>query len=103
LSPARERGRQLGEACLDKAKRVSDFDTEGAQRFILGQLDRFGQASGEDLVNACKAHGFRPHEDRAFGPVFATLSRRGLIRCVGYVERAKGNGTAGGRVWTRVR
>lgn len=40
--------------------------------------------------------------DRAFGQLFRVLARRGDIRCVGYCERRKGHGTAGGRVWDAV-
>jgi hypothetical protein len=31
--------------------------------------------------------------------VFGRLSRRGVIRTVGFCMRAKGHGTAGGRIW----
>jgi hypothetical protein len=99
----REVGEQSARACASKAERVSDFDTAGAGRFILGWLARYGQMSGEQLVDAAQQHGHRPHDARAFGAVFGSLSRRNLIRCVGYCEREKGHGTAGGRVWEAVR
>jgi hypothetical protein len=102
-SPARAVGEEAAQACADKAERVADFDTEGAGRFILGWLARYGQMSGEQLVNAAQEHGHRPHDARAFGSVFSTLSRKNLIRCVGYCEREKGHGTAGGRLWGLVR
>lgn len=100
---ARHEGERAGQACADKAARVSDFDAEGARDFVLGWLARHGQQSGEALTNAAIEHGYRPHDQRAFGPVFGSLSRKGLIRCVGYCERQKGHGTAGGRIWASVR
>lgn len=102
LSP-REQGLVAAAQCEAKAERVADFDAQGARKFVLGWLARHGHQSGEAIVNACKEHGFRPHDDRAFGPVFAVLNRRNLIRVVGSCERAKGHGTAGGRVWGLVR
>lgn len=95
----RAEGERLGNLSTDKAERVADFDTVGASKFIVGWLHRHGNVSGEALTNAAKEHGYRPHDDRAFGSIFGTLSRKGLIRCVGYCERMKGHGTAGGRVW----
>lgn len=103
LDEPRARGDTAAARCLDKAERVSDFDTEGARFYILGYLQKHGQQSGETLTNAAKNAGFVPHDDRAFGPIYAGLVRKNFIRCVGYCERQKGNGTAGGRVWGLVR
>jgi hypothetical protein len=101
LSP-REAGETAAAACESKARRVSDFDSEGASRFIFGELVRHGPQSGETLTDSAKAHGYRPHDDRAFGGVFMRLARRKQIRCVGTCERRKGHGTSGGRVWEAV-
>jgi hypothetical protein len=98
----RQAGEQAAQRCTEKAERIG-FDTEGAGKFILGWLARHGQMSGEALVDAAIQHGYRPHDQRAFGAVFGTLSRKGLIRCAGYCEREKGHGTAGGRLWESVR
>lgn len=95
----RERGRVLADKCADRAERVSDFDVQGAKRFILGWLARYGRQSGEQLVDAAIAHGFRPHDGRAYGAVFQQLVREERIRCVGTAERRKGHGTAGARLW----
>lgn len=99
--------REIGEACAklatENAESLNDFDTEGARKFIHGWLVRHGRASGEVLVDAAMEHGYRPHDARAFGSIFSTLARRNLIRCVGYCERLKGHGTAGGRLWESVR
>ena len=96
---ARAIGEYLGEKCADKAERVADFDRDGAGRFILGWLVRHGPQSGEVLTQAAIEHGFRCHDARSYGPVYAKLVKRGLIRCVGYCARARGHGTSGGRVW----
>jgi hypothetical protein len=100
---ARAEGERQGDLCAAKAEKVSDFDSEGAGRFILSQLVRHGDMSGEALTDAAKSAGFRPHDDRAFGAVFQRLSRQGQIRTVAFCLRAKGRGTAGGRIWGLVR
>lgn len=96
---AREVGTQAANACTDKAQRADPDFTEKATNAILAHLRVVGEASGEVLTDVAIAHGARPHDQRAFGGVFAGLSRRGLIRTVGYCMRNKGHGTAGGRVW----
>jgi hypothetical protein len=98
LTP-REAGEHAAIACMAKAEAVSNFDSEAVRRLIVLALKRRGQMSGEALVNLAKAAGYTPHDDRAYGSVFSTLSRRGAIRCVGYCERKKGHSTAGGRLW----
>jgi hypothetical protein len=103
FDPPRERGRASGEACQAKAERVTSFDSAGAAEFVLRELRNVGQMSGETLTDLATAHGYRPHDARAFGPVFAGLVRRGLIRCAGYCTRSKGHGTSGGRIWAAVR
>jgi hypothetical protein len=90
------------EACADKAERTTDFNVDAAGEFILRHLKRRGETPGEILTDLAIAHGHVPHDARAFGQVYRTLARRGLIRCVGYCERTKGHGTAGGRVWASV-
>jgi hypothetical protein len=97
---AREIGRRAAEACLSKAERTADFNAAGAAKFIVSWLERHGPTSGEVLTDEAKQHGFRPGEDRAFGPIYAMLNRKGVIRCVGYCTRQKGRGTAGGRLWS---
>lgn len=95
----RESGRTAGERCTEKAERVASFDTDGAAAFIVEHLRQRGPTSGEDLTDAAIAAGFTVHDARAYGPVYAKLARRGAIKCVGYCERRRGHGTAGGRVW----
>lgn len=96
---ARQLGLDLAERCAEKASRVADFDTEGARRAALGLLARHGRMSGESLTDELKALGFRGHDDRCFGSVYAVLSKRGQIKCVGYCQRVRGHGAAGGRYW----
>jgi hypothetical protein len=89
---------------LERCERVtSDAFRDGASRCITAYLGAHGPQSGELLVEKCKAFGYVPTDDRHFGVVLKKLVAQGKIRCVGYVMRAKGHGTAGGRVWELVR
>jgi hypothetical protein len=99
LQSAREAGEQAAAHCLALAKRSDPEFVAKATAAILAHLRVMGQASGEALVDVAIAHGARCHDQRAFGAVFATLSRKGLIRTVGFCMRAKGHATAGGRIW----
>jgi len=100
LRVAREQGEEAGAACLEKAERTASFDSQGAGRFIVGWLVRFGPTSGESLVKAACEHGYRPHDMRAFGPVFKRLANGNQIRALrSDLARERGNGTSGGRLW----
>ena len=66
---------------------------------LILRLLESGPMSGEDLSLACKQAGVKPHDDRAFGPVYMVLARRGLIKKVGTVKRLRGHNTGGGNVW----
>jgi len=70
-----------------------------AQALVLEHLRTHGPTSGEDLTDAAKRAGLVPPDDRAFGPVYAALSRRGAIVAVGVVRRRRGHGTRGATVW----
>jgi len=85
---------------LRKAQREG-FDVGAAGAFMLTAL-RKGMTRGEELVNAAKRAGHVPHDDRAFGAIFAMLVRHQWIRSVGVVRRTKGHGTAGCRIWELV-
>ena len=74
-----------------------------AKKFVLAYLDERGSAPGEIIVDLCKLAGIVATDDRAYGVVFGSLSRANAIRCVGYCDRKKGHGTAGGRIWALVR
>ena len=101
LDESRSAG-QVGMAISLEAatRRDPDFAAKASEA-ILRHLSACPglQASGEDLVDVARAHGAVPHDDRAFGAVFQSLSRRGLIRTVGFCLRKKGHMGAGGRVW----
>lgn len=96
----RAEGERAGIACLDKAETAVGFDSAGAAQFILNLLASGGPTPGEVLTDTCVSAGFKPHDTRAFGPIYAALVRRKAIKCIGFCERTKGNGTAGGRIWS---
>lgn len=88
------------DACAHKAERVTNFSVEAAAEWIYKTLKFSGkQVKGEVLVTAAKNAGHVPHDDRAFGSVFSSLSRQGRIKTVGFCLRKRGHGTAGGRIW----
>lgn len=100
----RAMGERAAQACAMKARDVAMFDGAAAKQIVLDALlESPVPISGEDLVDRCLRAGIHTHDGRAFGAVFAGLSGRGKIRCVGYTERRKGHGTAGGRLWEAVR
>jgi hypothetical protein len=68
-----------------------DFKTQ-AMAFALRWMAGKGTVSGEDITDACKAAGIVPHCDKAFGPVYAGLARRGAIVRDGYAIRRRGHG-----------
>lgn len=85
--------------CLEKAEDKDPGFGAIAREAILAHLRVVKRCSGEELVNVARAKGARPHDDRAFGGIFQSLSRGKLIRHAGYCLRTKGHGTAGGRLW----
>jgi hypothetical protein len=86
-------------ACTNKAEEVTPDFAEKAKKIILDHLSIVQTCPGEELVDIATAKGAIPHDARAFGSVFMSLSRKNLIRTVGFCERRKGHGTAGGRIW----
>jgi hypothetical protein len=90
---------QPAAACTEKAERISVFDTAAAKAAILELLSDGRPRSGEELVDHCLRRGIVPHDQRAFGSVFSRLAQAGAIEAVGFTERKKGHGTAGGRIW----
>lgn len=70
-----------------------------AKEHILERLKE-GPVSGEELVLSCKNSGIIPEkDDRAFGGIFMSLSKKGLIVKAGSVQRRRGHNTGGGIVW----
>lgn len=84
-----------------RAERADVLFQEKAADFVLQYLrhKRTGEASSEEITNACKAAGIRPPDDRAFGPVYMALARRRKIAKAGSCIRTKGHGTSGGNIW----
>lgn len=99
LAASRATGDRCMQLAADRAERDEPGFCERAQHFVLAFLAQHGKASSEDITDACKAAGIVPAEDRAFGSVYGGLNRRKQIVCVGYCDRRKGHGTAGGRMW----
>ena len=86
------------EACNAKAEATTSFDTATSQALVLKFLED-GVKTGEDLVLACKEAGQVPHDDRAFGAVFAGLSKQRLIKKTGFGPRKRGRGADGAVFW----
>ena len=87
------------EACAEKAESTTEFSVGECQRIVIEVLKREKALTGEVLVVYCREAGQVPHDDRAFGPVFAGLSRQKIIKKIGYGPRHRGHGTAGAIVW----
>jgi hypothetical protein len=97
-------GEQGMQRCTEKAESLG-FSTDAARAFVLNWLAEYGPSWSEAIVDGAKATAradLTPHEDRAYGSVFSSLSRQHRIRCVEYGLRVKGNGTAGARRWSLV-
>ena len=91
-------GQVLAEKCADHAE-ADGWDRDGATLFVLGYLADHGPTSGEVIV-AEAIKRYRPHDGRAYGAIFGTLSRRGIIVKAGYVNRVlNGHGAPGAVVW----
>jgi hypothetical protein len=86
-------------ACTAKAERTTEFCSAVAKAAVLDLLADGRPRSGEEIVDHCLRLGIVPHDQRAFGSVFARLRQQGAIEAVGFCERKKGNGTSGARVW----
>lgn len=97
---AREKWRQQRDRALKRvAKNSGRKFQERALAFVLTWLNQHGEGSAEDISLACKAAGIKPHDDRAFGPVYYKLSQEGKIVKVGETIRKRGHGTSGGNLW----
>ncbi len=72
-----------------------------AREFVLDYLrhKRTGEASSEEITDACKRAGITPPDDRAFGLIYLFLARRRKIIKAGICPRTKGHGTSGGNIW----
>jgi hypothetical protein len=79
------------------SKNAGEEFIRNAQDFVLEYLKAKGPHSSEQLTDACKAAGIKPHDDKAFGAVYGGLARRGKIVKVGSRPRDKGH--ASGLTW----
>jgi len=71
-----------------------------AAEFIRCRLRDAGPSTAEELVDAAKASGIVPLNDRAFGPVMLKLARAGEIEKTGqFVPRRKGNMSGAQPTW----
>lgn len=100
IADARKQGDWLMDLAAQRAERdtpaFTDIAIDFAVQFLRGQPH---PVSSEIITNAAKRAGIRPPDDRAFGAVYATAARRGLIRWAGSCKRFKGHGTRGGSLW----
>ena len=103
LNVARAMGVEGMRRAAEHAERVEPDFREQAQAFVLAYLAEHGVSSGELITDAAKLAGIRPPDDRAFGSIYAVLSRRNQIAFAGFCLRKKGHSTAGGRIWRLVR
>lgn len=100
LATARAVGEIASQAATDKAERDQPGFVARAEAAVLAKLAT-GPASAEDLTEHVKACGVEMKDGRAMGAVYASMSRRRLIRIVGECARRYGHGTSGGHVWER--
>lgn len=101
---ARRIGEQQMQLSLDAA--TSSDPSFGARayvfivNFVREQSEKAAAGvPGEEVTLAARAAGITPHDDRAFGAVYARAIRNGDIRVVGSCPRVRGHGTAGGRLY----
>ena len=106
-APSLDAAQAMGIEGMRRAAEHAESDEPGfreqAQAFVLAYLDKHSVSSGELITDAAKLAGIRPPDDRAFGAIYAVLSRRNQIAFAGFCLRKKGHSTAGGRIWRLVR
>lgn len=100
---ARRFGEQQMQLSLDAATSTDPGFGKRAYAFIVAyvreQAAVLGSVPGEQVTLAARSAGIAPHDDRAFGAVYAKAIRNGDIRVVGTCPRVRGHGTAGGRLY----
>ena len=104
FAAAREVGHRGAERARGAADRACPGFSERAYAFLCDYAHQQGVRGtfrGEECTDAMKMAGIVPHDDRAFGSIYAKAIRQGVIRVAGYCARTKGHGTAGGRVYAR--
>lgn len=100
---ARRFGEQQMQLSLDAATSTDPSFGKRAYTFIVAYIQEqcalHGSVPGEQVTLAARSAGIAPHDDRAFGAVYAKAIRNGDIRVVGTCPRVRGHGTAGGRLY----
>lgn len=93
-------GREEGmRRAQDHAEEKQSGFTSRAIEFVPRFLADHGPAAGEDIVDAARKAGIKPHADQAFGIVFAILCRREVIEKNGSAPRRKGHLAPGATIW----
>lgn len=97
---ARRLGAEAGKNCFELAETKDKSFGKRAYEFIVDYITKQPEpVPGESVTLACRRAGIAPHDDRAFGPVYAKAIKNGDIRVVGSCQRVRGHGTAGGRLY----
>ena len=93
--------RRLGaEAAERAAANAGDDFSERALAFITRYVAaQSAPVPGESVTLAAKAAGIVPHDDRAFGSVYAKALRTKHIRVAGFCARIRGHGAFGGKLY----
>lgn len=99
VQAAHQLGLDLGERCAIKAEEASPEFRARAYAFIVNYAAEHRRFTGEDCTHAMKAAGIVAHDDRATGPVYARAIREGVVHIAGMARRARGHGSAGGKVY----
>ena len=101
---ALDTGHSAAQACIEKADELSPGFSEDAYQFILRHVQTLSytdKVSCETLVDVAEANGHKPHDSRAYGPIFRRLVRDGVLHRVGYGMRTKGRGAHGASIYAR--
>jgi len=96
---ARKLGSDAGERCIVKAAANDPDFRNKALTFIVAYVRQEGEVTGESATLAAVLAGIKPHDQRAFGPVYQEALKRNLLRVVGMAKRVRGHGSAGGKVY----
>lgn len=71
---------------------MTPSETKAAENAILRVLRNAGEAMGaEQIIPACAIYGVTWENGSAAGPLFASMSSRGLIAKDGFYERSVGS------------
>lgn len=103
LDRARAAGLKAAECGADNAEQFDAQFREKALTFIVAHISQHAPVSGESTTLAAVLAGIRPRDDRHFGAVFQKALREKRIYVVGEVQRLRGHGSAGGKLYAAVR